>query len=247
MYGSTKIAPVASAQRLARAFARISSTRPPESLGPTENELMSESETMQHWRDLAEQLGLPPEPAERPAEPPLTPAAVPALRRARESSEESQTEAFPRPVTEGEIVENAHGAAAESPSEISVTPEEHRASRGRRRGRRGGRGAGSRTAQTATAEGAPDETPGAEVSAGAEETPEEPSSRDRSPGRGRGRSRHRRAAVEETEEPATVEDEVEEEPTPEPSADSDDEEEDLSGWSIPSWQELIDSLYRPDR
>jgi hypothetical protein len=29
--------------------------------------------------------------------------------------------------------------------------------------------------------------------------------------------------------------------------DTDDDSDDMSGWSIPSWQELIDSLYRPDR
>jgi hypothetical protein len=27
----------------------------------------------------------------------------------------------------------------------------------------------------------------------------------------------------------------------------DDADDDMSGWTIPSWQELIDSLYRPDR
>ena len=39
--------------------------------------------------------------------------------------------------------------------------------------------------------------------------------------------------------------------TPEPSAavEEDDEEETISfaNWSVPSWQELIASLYRPER
>ena len=65
------------------------------------------------------------------------------------------------------------------------------------------------------------------------------------------------AADEETEdqELPDVEDSVdssspedEEEEGPRIAVDDDDEElDDLSNWNVPSWQELIASLYRPDR
>jgi hypothetical protein len=34
---------------------------------------------------------------------------------------------------------------------------------------------------------------------------------------------------------------------PEPEDEDDEEVENLSNWNVPSWQELIASLYRPER
>jgi hypothetical protein len=51
--------------------------------------------------------------------------------------------------------------------------------------------------------------------------------------------------------PAEVEEPAAEETPPDATAvepDEDDEEvENLSNWNVPSWQELIASLYRPER
>ena len=48
--------------------------------------------------------------------------------------------------------------------------------------------------------------------------------------------------------PELPEEELEELETPSTSADNDiDEEDTLSDWNVPSWTELIASLYRPER
>jgi hypothetical protein len=202
---------------------------------------MTESDNTQHWRELAEQLGLPPESADTPAVAPR-----PEPRSVIRAHEELLAPA--EPLNGGEAAETAREQAREMPSEPA--PEGERPSRGRRRGRRGSRGAESRSADNASTEAADDEPPGVEVPADPENAADTASPRERSPGRGRGRSRHKRPAAEAPRVLEPVDnDEDETEPAPELGTDADDadEEDDLSGWNIPSWQELIDSLHRPER
>ena len=73
---------------------------------------------------------------------------------------------------------------------------------------------------------------------------------DKPSGRSRGRGRGKpRAAREETAEPVERAETTDEEVTvvePE-ELDKEDEPERLSDWNVPSWTDLIESLYRPDR
>ena len=60
--------------------------------------------------------------------------------------------------------------------------------------------------------------------------------------RGRGRSRSKGAPADDAPEEAADQ----EESQPSRAADEDDDDN-LSNWTVPSWQELIASLYRPER
>jgi hypothetical protein len=78
----------------------------------------------------------------------------------------------------------------------------------------------------------------------ADEMPPERSD-DRPAGRGRGRARRKRDEEVEQDE----DQEVAQEPRS-PATEEDDEDaelEEISTWNLPSWQELIASLYRPER
>jgi hypothetical protein len=81
-----------------------------------------------------------------------------------------------------------------------------------------------------------------------EESTNEPS-RERGRNRGRGGRRRREEEPALTEEPAADEDEVQESGGAVGfEEDSDDEEvANYSNWSVPSWKDLIASLYRPER
>lgn len=215
-----------------------------------EIEFMAETDDIQRrWRDLAEQLGLPPEPADKPAKP-ATPRAVTEGRPVAATPRRLQEQPSAKPP---EVPEEPVEAAAEDAA-VPVTAaapeiEERRPARGRRRGRRSGsRSSDSAAGEREEAESAADAPPDAEAGTDAEEG--EATMRERSP-RGRGRGRHKKAEREETEAPAAVDDVEEGEPeeAPEPATDNDEDDDgdDMSGWDIPSWQELIDSLYRPDR
>jgi hypothetical protein len=131
--------------------------------------------------------------------------------------------------------------------------EESPATRGRSRRRR--RGRGSKSAADVPVE------PGSETPTGGTEAPvvevsesippdtesEEESSQRPPRRRSRGRAPEREeaprvAAVEEDDEAPREVEEEELEPV-----GRDDEVDDLSNWNVPSWAELIGSLYRPDR
>ena len=61
------------------------------------------------------------------------------------------------------------------------------------------------------------------------------------PSRGRGSRKRQKAALAETSSGTAGN-------APQTAQDEDDEEfGSISSWNIPSWQELIGSLYRPDR
>jgi hypothetical protein len=160
------------------------------------------------------------------------------------------------------------GEPGAEPSEGEGPPEEKR--RGRRRRRRGRKGRGDRDEAAPGAEGEPR---GARLSEEGEESAEEEPAEGDEPLRSgpedeeepRGLHRGRRPGREGRRDPESTDREREEELDEEPAADVEDEDqekprandedgdEDLKelgqfkDWNVPSWQELIASLYRPER
>ena len=203
-----------------------------------------------HWQAIAEQLGLGPEsepassetrpfagrdrrtPEERAEQPasskPNTGADLPRQPApAPISSAEEETLAGREPDAAEQIQE---GDAAEAEPDLS--------SRRRSRRRRDDRHAEKAVAEHGRA-GREEETSVTDLAG--EEAEERPSRRGRR--RGRGRRRTVEEDREESAAPAT------EEPR-EPELEDDTEIEELgdfSNWNVPSWNELIASLYRPER
>jgi hypothetical protein len=148
-----------------------------------------------------------------------------------------------------EPVEPAEGGAP-----VSEEDKPRRGRRRRRRGRRGGRDGDERPPQAG--EPRPEHPPQAgEPRRDDREQPRRqpvPDQRDRGSGGrgGRGRDEEPRRGGppprQERREPAPVE-AVEDTPArPVPPMDAGDDT-DFSNWDVPSWQDLIASLYRPDR
>jgi ribonuclease E len=198
----------------------------------------NEQQERQHWDDLARQLGLEPKKENLPAEPH---AGRPAEDETPNEVETEQQN-WPEEIEPMESTPDTTLFGTETaPSETGEPGEtEERPSRGRRRrGRRGGRG--ERAANEPEAEG---ET---EPSTAPDESDSDDESAPSHGRRRRGRSRSRRAKdAEPVTEEAALDEEVDEEETPE-EEDADEEVDTLSDWNVPSWQELISSLYRPDR
>jgi hypothetical protein len=213
-------------------------------------------QVQQRWKESMALLGLddagpaPEPPKAEPVKTQPTPAAPlpvqedaadvhaeadwPAARHEAEPVEPEAFQAEPaptEPVDEFELT-NEPGEAPR-PEPESSEDQQGRRRRGRR-GRRGGRD-----------ESTPGPTDGPDTSEG--RGPARDSSEEDSRQRGRGRGRGRPRPVK----PAEVEDtELDEPVTDEPAADrdfGDDEPTDFSEWNVPSWQELIASLYRPER
>lgn len=173
--------------------------------------------------------------------------------------------AEPRPAAVEEVVETTPFAPA-SEEELPAEKEGEELGGRRRRNRRSRRGrsaektgeekGAARTAAGAEEPAAEEATAGplatpTEETEGEPEPAEEPERRRR---RGRGRKKpgpEREPAVAESdpEADAAVEDDSdeEEEPGESGSALDDDELDDLANWNVPSWSELIASLYRPER
>jgi hypothetical protein len=258
-----------------------------------------------HWRRLAEELGLPfDEPAPAPVREPSPPVPV------REPSPPAEPVAAKMPVAEPiDFLEDEEEAVAVSPSALSPAPglesgeaeaknrvrlepvapnaagdEEGKPRRGRRRR---GRGRGERRPgadDAAVRPGSSDEPAPAvaeeltDVDIPQAEPPEEGAESeagDQQGPRKRRRRRRRRkpdeagvSAGAETPLPAgkpapiqAVAEEFDEEedenemedvvengkPQGGMDADDDEPEEDFSDWNVPSWNDLIASLYRPDR
>lgn len=244
-------------------------------LGPTiegKEHLMRDQDRQpprSHWDELAEQLGVPTgSEAVPPAPPPSAKEEAAAKPRHAESAGQ-QPESLPmnepgrrgqhsggrrrRPSHPPEDAPEAHQPnEAEHPAPRepldSDRPEAEGASEpaDRKRSRR-------RTSRSSPTRSAPAE----ETEAGAADRPREPmaedpaaetgseetGSRGRRRGRG-GRGRTREPVAAETARasthPAQMEDESRED-------DSDEEIDTLSDWNVPSWFELIASLYRPER
>jgi ribonuclease E len=242
----------------------------------------------QHWRTIAEQLGLEPEPSA--ASPPCTeehahsPRPREALVRQRPVAEPSGRERRDRPLSD-EPEEASADSLALSETAVSVTrpiveavkpdetpdatgsvesaPADEEAPRGgrsRRRRRRRSK-SGKETAADAPGEedasGAPprgtrrreDSTADSdrgEVARGQESEEDAPRGRSRRRGqRKRGSAASAAEGRPESEQDAPPKAPAKEDaPVAEELAD---EDEDLSKWEVPSWQELIASLYRPER
>lgn len=195
-----------------------------------------------HWDELARQLGLEPEQSGRKPEAPAKPirSPEPVAERSPETHapepafEEDRYEAGPHEDRFEEIASEqpvepheAEEPAAEEP------PQRRRGRQGRAGGRRGRRSRDETAAE-----------PGDTGEVVAETPPQEETAAEQEPGRRRGRRRGRRDA-----EP--VEGESKAEPAEEAAAaeedDSIEEVDTLSDWNVPSWNELIASLYRPER
>jgi hypothetical protein len=231
-------------------------------------------QTNQRWRETLALLGLPPEPETGhgltvPASQPVVDYPVPEPEplphaRAPESAAPHEPD-FDDRVDAYATMEPAEVTPQPPPSPTATIPggeqrdepstpsgresDDEAIGRGRRRGRRGGRGRSRRAAEAARpdeSEPAPElaESPNSAETASATETREERSRRG-------GRGRSKKPADKEFEPAVTAEeeDDLEEELAAEeaPEEDHDDEPDTLSDWNVPSWQELISSLYRPDR
>lgn len=157
-------------------------------------------------------------------------------------------------IAEEIVVDDEGGAEADLPG--AGTPEEQprRGRRRRRRGRRRGReGAEGEARTTEPATGEPSRTEPVAPAAGQPPRDRDGEGRDRRGRRGRGRGRRdeeesRRPALarEEDLETEEVSDVVDEQPGRPPVTVA-PEDTDFSNWNVPSWQDLIASLYRPDR
>jgi hypothetical protein len=213
--------------------------------------------SQKHWLELAEQLGLPPEPAANsPEASAIAPSALvrhsvePKRPPVKEVLAQPFGEPSPAPVAFEQITEPP--AAGEPPAAhepVGNLDQEHGPPQGRRRSHRGRRRIEPIAEGAEQDDAANNDTPASRGviadGSGEDESP----SRDRARRRGRGRAR-RKKEDDEPAAPLAVMDE-DSAPTGETIQAADDEAEDdtddISGWTIPSWQELIDSLYRPDR
>ncbi len=231
---------------------------------------------LERWRRLEEELGLPPapmpgeapaaralvvKPEEPTAEAPATlpfeePEAVPQRgRRRRPAAREDEAPPPPEPAvaevsltitTEEHIVITSQPVESSQGAEERAAEEEKRRPR-RRRGRRSGKAAAAPAAES-TAEpitDANDDEVSVEPAEPREEEDEGPR-RGRGRGRGRGRKPEPVAARTDSDEDEVVSDDDDLE-QPERQEDTDEEITDFRNWTVPSWQDLIASLYRPER
>ncbi len=197
------------------------------------------------------------EPSPVPAAPPEEEAPPPRHRRGRR--ELPPVEDTPEPIESApeevaaESVETAPGE--ESPADEEGADKGGPRKRRRRRGRRGGRGdkveEGSETPDdVAPVEGEAVLTESISTQEVIEKSPAVREANDRGD---RSRRPRRRRPGEDVAIPAARK--VEEEADPEeveviarePAADEEEPVEDMSAWNVPSWQEIIASLYRPER
>jgi ribonuclease E len=173
-----------------------------------------------HWNELARQLGLDAEPAA---------SSRPTRRTAEEPAAKSAAPALAH-------ADESRGENTPAQSE-EREPDDEPASDESPRRQRGGRGRSGRRGRRSSRKD--EEQPSAESSEGSSE-PKEPSAERK--GRRRGR-RRRDTEAEETE--------AKREPVEATMAEEEDdrleEVDTLSDWNVPSWNELIASLYRPER
>jgi hypothetical protein len=231
----------------------------------------------QHWQELAELFGLPPEkPTTPPARsapavreeprnaPPPKPEAVEAPIVSREPEmpryEEETSRLEPEPeeslgweaefdaddpddtavVDEQSLTEESAADTADfSERPPTETPEDDKPRRGRRRRRRGRR-------RGAEGEGRENAEAPVRQEARPEPAADEGRSRNRHRGSRRDEDDRRRAPVESAsdEEWSNQEDREKTESENRPLSL---EDTDFTNWNVPSWQDLIASLYRPDR
>jgi|DewCreStandDraft_4_1066084.scaffolds.fasta_scaffold121985_2 hypothetical protein len=194
----------------------------------------SEQEHLQNWRALQIELGLIPDetivpvpesdapPAEGHDEPEATSTTDPALSDATPVTTNQSEELAPAEYAVAASTEQ-DVEVGDAPEEIPDDPSEEPSSpEKKRRRRRRRRRRGDSPTDAATAESI-------ETEANQEST----------------------ASEDEVEGEVETESSNECEESDDDSRDDDDEEEvepiSLPDWNVPSWQELIDSLYRPER
>ncbi len=221
-----------------------------------------------HWQALAEQLGLEPEKSTAPRPPTPEKAAAPTTRleppveRGR-SAEAPMWEPINKEVADAsrdrmrdaesvqEVVEISSKLEQPTERESGSRDQSEDESEGERGGkRRSGRRRRRRSRSGDSPAGdeksaAPGEKcAGVEPEATAQEKESGDAPRERSRPRGRGRRRSGDKDAPRREETPTTDVQTEK-----PAADvgEDADLDDLSNWQAPSWQELIGSLYRPDR
>jgi hypothetical protein len=212
--------------------------------------MTNQEEHRSHWDELAEQLGLGPEkpaPAVRtvaaaPNPPPRHYAEKEQVVRAEVLVDEETS--FPRgkrgePEAPARAPEETSESLPDLDAESGSVDEEAEKSqdsqgRGRRRRRRRSKPDDPRSA---------DESSEAAPAAAATDEDKAPRGRSR---RERGR-RHPDAEKPPARRQEVVKDQEEAPPSKTPPAEEDDDLDDLSNWQAPSWQELIASLYRPER
>jgi hypothetical protein len=219
-----------------------------------------EERLRQHWQELAEQLGLEsgPEPTavEKPALKATGPASSAPPARAETSKEYSEgkertvSAREQGPPSSRPVSEEAAPAAwhTEDQPEEDI-PEQSSASEGtetvrRRPARKAERGDRPRRPR------ANDPSRGRETAA---ETgsPAGESSEEKSGERSRRRRKASSGRPREEDAPASSAEMQPDEPPDAPESRAEEADKDdldtLTDWNVPSWTELIDSLYRPDR
>ena len=195
----------------------------------------------EHWQAIAEQLGLAPDP-EQPAEAredstvkeEIVPAEVGAGAEPGRAldfapARESPTDTSPplRPESTEPQQESEFAAAIPAGSD-----DEKAASRGR----------GKRRTQRSRSDGELDQARASKQRSRVED--EEPSRSSPRREKGRGRKGKGRPARAEREEAAIgAESKANSDTRP---AETDDDDEGYGDWTVPSWSELIASLYRPE-
>ena len=225
-----------------------------------------------HWQRLAEELGLPADefaPVGLRDTTSVTPAPQEISTPASQIHEELAEHAALGGEPWHDDQERHRVDVMDSSESVPEAPVERAAprgerddeGRGRRRGRRRGRGRGDRRPEEPAAGG--QETAGQEAG----NDRESPSGGDEDEGQRKRRRRRRRRRSDEAPVHARPADEGEPtlaETDDEPSEDDvvdedvehirpaaaqedDEPEEDFSDWNVPSWNDLIASLYRPDR
>ncbi|MBI2803392.1 MAG: hypothetical protein HYX68_00230 [Planctomycetes bacterium] len=232
-----------------------------------------QGQTEDRWRELAELLGVPdagaptarePIPGALPPEPfppptpyvphlapveeeelpplPAEPLSAPATPVEAEMGWEEEFDEDDTPLDENEPIAAAGVSAVEEPGRALAEGEE-KPRRGRRRRRRGKRRGDADHPEVPGAQPAPaDDAP--------RERPPVQQRDDQQRGRGRGQRGRR------DDEPRQRRDEPPERESTRPKAPADEppikpgvlaEDTDFSDWTVPSWQDLIASLYRPER
>jgi ribonuclease E len=212
-------------------------------------------EVERRWRESMALLGLDPgAEAAKPVLEARPPKVEPVFQAPPSKAEDEPREPEPAPFGSASLeaepfldeiqselpVADENVLVEPAPAEETAPPEEESAAEarpGRRRGRRGRRVKKGEEGKAGADVSTEDSAASADEEA-AEEAPR------RKRGRGSGRPRTQKDTASSEAASQDVPSQVE------PTSDGDEEDEDLQNpadWDVPSWQELIESLYRPER
>jgi hypothetical protein len=215
------------------------------------------SREREHWQAIAEQLGLAPEP-EVPGGPQAKPNLAPGSREENQAAQASAPLVEPEklrrepPPRRGRRDRSAGGDERPEQREKSSPPLHEEAARketGAEPPRSAEEGTGRRRRRRSARNPAATESKARGSDAGADTPSEREKTRkaaDR-PKRGRGRPKAAEA-VNPDRKPAAKQEIGEEIAVSQGAEDAElDDVRSLSNWNVPSWNELIASLYRPER